>query len=468
MPTIAYLDDRGSFFTQEEKEELDRKIEELESASGLKVRILSDSYLAFYETYGSDPVQIENKLLGDPYDLNILCLRLRSTSLEGLFGFVKSPGARYYSKEELNDIFGSSNKVVINSKTHTLKIVEDLISLKGKNCVVNVFRLNMRSSPKVDKDNILAEIDQGTKVKFLESKLKWSRIRYKDSDGWVSSKYIECEEKIEEVEIGITLLGKIKGKIKVPFFGLNLYRNPEKYGSVVQIEIDEITNKIDKGTPLSEEDKVFLQTLYNSIGYGAKYKGVLSGASLPDSGNLMLEFIKGNQGGDVCPPNDRPCHFSDPALFENSRLVKKAMEEIESKIKNKVESGERKGLVSSTDSEVLYRYVNYRDENKPKGEFKKTGILLVSKDEDMDLFYSYHQFALNADYEVTDKNELKIRWYVKDIYDFDAGDTWSDFPIPNSDKRIRIPDRVSNALYTKYDLAKPIDMYSEWETESIV
>jgi SH3 domain protein len=55
------------------------------------------------------------------------------------------------------------------------------------------FEITMRTGPGAER-KIIALIKSGTKVEILESSEKWTKIHYKNRDGWVSTRYLSSDK----------------------------------------------------------------------------------------------------------------------------------------------------------------------------------------------------------------------------------------------------------------------------------
>ncbi len=189
-----------------------------------------------------------------------------------------------------------------------------------------------------------------------------------------------------------------------------------------------------KGVGINQEDQEFLVALYGGIAAGGYVKAG------PNAGKALNHYFLGN--GEQLNV--------DSTMFEESKTAQRAMGQMANEIQKQQYAGYSTGTVKSRSCDCVHN---------------TEGVIGAGKDTDTELYYTNHNYYLDATWEKTPDGETQIVWSVDDLYDFKGfGDEEVIIlPILGTDKEIQLPDGVAKAMATDLDLAKPFIVHAEWE-----
>ncbi len=218
----------------------------------------------------------------------------------------------------------------------------------------------------------------------------------------------------------------------------------------IQERIDQINENLIKGVGISEDDQEFLVALYSGISAGGYVKAG------PNAGTALAHYFTGDgEQLDV-----------DSEMFEESETAQNAMAEITLEIKKHQDAGYTTGTVKSGSCDCVHEKVVIKVEGVVKIVDNTEGVITSGKDSDTELYYTNHNYYLDATWEKTPEGDTKIVWSVDDLYDFKGYSAREAIllPVLGTDEVINLPDGVAKAMATDLNLAKPFNVHAEWET----
>ena len=218
----------------------------------------------------------------------------------------------------------------------------------------------------------------------------------------------------------------------------------------IQERIDTIAINLEKGVGISKKDQEFLVALYSGISTGGYVKAG------PNAGNALNHYFTGNgEQLDV-----------DSKMFEESRNTQEAMNEIEREIAKQQATGQTSGTIKSSSCGCVHKQVAIEVDGEDKIVDNTDGVITSGRETDPELYYTNHNFYLDAAWEQTADGTTKIVWSVDDFYDFKGfgGEEVIVIPVLGTDEEIQLPDGVARAMARNLDLAKPFNVHAEWET----
>ncbi|NMC61158.1 MAG: hypothetical protein GYA51_17515, partial [Candidatus Methanofastidiosa archaeon] len=285
----------------------------------------------------------------------------------------------------------------------------------------------------------------GVKDESLDAKLVILNVLDKENFvKYLTQNYNLGQEKEEEK--GKTIFGKIQDFIVNNFMEMKndvlVWKDSIIEKKIVewQEKIDSLEEKAKKGDPkaFTWKDKLFLTFLYNGL---IPAGGIMEGYNA--AADLMYRYMTpSKKAGD----NESNYFIIDSEMYQNSTIVQYAMNKMKEAIAQDAKDGK-------LDEYAQFGSVGFLDNKRfgdagKNGEIKDNGILLTEQD-NKELFYTNNQFQLQCKNEIQEDGTIKTTWYVEDYYDFEPypSNYYTELPF-NREKGfvLKIEDGLSSFL----------------------
>lgn len=217
----------------------------------------------------------------------------------------------------------------------------------------------------------------------------------------------------------------------------------------IQSRLDRISEQLEKGVGISQDDQEFLVALYSGISAGGYVKAG------PNAGNALSHYFTGNgEQLDV-----------DSEMFEESGSTQDAMTQMGEEIRKQQAAGQTEGRIYSGSCGCVHKQTA-KEVNEEYVIDNTEGVITSEKKTDPELFYTNHNFYLAGEWKTSPDGKTEVVWSVDDLYDFKGFDAYEaiNLPVLGTDEEIILLDGIAKAMATNLDIAKPFNVHAEWET----